>query len=295
MTGHQLPGTVIVVGAGRMGAGIAHAFLVRGCTVHVRDARPEGVDQGLQAIRTSVRRSAQRDATLDEAVLLGRLTVQLGLSDLPRADLVVEAVPELPDLKKEVLGAIAVAQSPSAVIATNTSSISIAELAVAVSYPERMLGMHFFNPVPVSRLVELVRGPHTAQETLDLAHGWVAGIGKTSITVRDSPGFATSRLGVATGLEAIRMLEEGVASAADIDTGMELGYGYPIGPLRLTDLVGLDVRLEIADYCRHHYGSRFEAPQLLRDLVTRGELGRKSGSGFYDWTDPERPVPRALR
>jgi 3-hydroxybutyryl-CoA dehydrogenase len=294
MTNHDLPGTVIVIGAGRMGAGIAHAFLVRGCTVQVRDAQPEGLEKGLQAIQRSVRKSAQLDTSLQEEALLDRLTAELGLTDLPEADLVIEAVPELPDVKKEVLRAVADAVPTSTVIASNTSSISIAELATAASRPERMLGMHFFNPVPVSRLVELVRGPDTADQVVEAVQRWTTGIGKTSITVRDSPGFATSRLGVATGLEAIRMLEEGVASAADIDTGMELGYGYPIGPLRLTDIVGLEVRLEIAEYCGRHYGARFDAPQLLRDLVERGDLGRKSGAGFYDWSDPERPVPRAF-
>ena len=169
------------------------------------------------------------------------------------------------------------------VVATNTSSLSIAELGAVLVHPNRFLGMHFFNPVPVSKLVEIVLGPNTTDEVRDKALEWVRLLGKSDVVVRDSPGFATSRLGVMLGLEAIRMLEEGVTDAESIDRAMELGYGHPMGPLRSTDLVGLDVRLAIAEYLERTLGDRFAPPKLLRDKVERGELGRKSGQGFYPW------------
>jgi len=173
--------------------------------------------------------------------------------------------------------------APGAVLASNTSSLSIATLARALRAPERLCGMHFFNPVPASALVELVRHPGTSDATLLRARQWAGTLGLESIVVQDVPGFATSRLGVAVGLEAIRMLEEGVASAADIDTAMRLGYRWPMGPLRLTDLVGLDVRLAIAEYLAGTLGPRFTPPDLLRQKVAAGELGKKTGSGFYTW------------
>jgi len=169
------------------------------------------------------------------------------------------------------------------VLASNTSSLSIGGLASALAAPERFLGLHFFNPVPASDLVEIVVGPKTDAELVTTAQGWVADLGKTAITVTDSPGFASSRLGVAIALEAMRMLEAGVASAEDLDTAMTLGYRHPVGPLRTTDLVGLDVRLAIAEHLARELGPRFEPPQLLRDLVAAGKLGRKSGEGFYRW------------
>ncbi len=202
---------------------------------------------------------------------------------LAGAELVVEAVPEDPALKAAVLAGIEPIVGPDTVLATNTSSISIDRLAAALELPARFLGMHFFNPVPRSQLVEIIRGAATAPAALEAAHAWAWGIDKETIEVADSPGFASSRLGLAIGLEAIRMLEEGVASAADIDAAMVLGYRFPMGPLRLTDLVGLDVRLAIAEYLASTLGARFEPPQLLRDKVARGELGKKSGRGFFEW------------
>jgi 3-hydroxybutyryl-CoA dehydrogenase len=196
-------------------------------------------------------------------------------------ELVVEAVPERVELKRQVFGTVATA-CPDAVLASNTSSLSIG--AIAADLPgERILGMHFFNPVPVQKLVELVLHDGVSPEVVAKARGWAEALGKTVIEVRDAPGFATSRLGVAVGMEAIRMVEEGVASAEDIDTGMMLGYGWPMGPLRLTDQVGLDVRLSIAEHLAAELGPRFTPPNLLREKVSRGELGRKSGRGFYDW------------
>jgi 3-hydroxybutyryl-CoA dehydrogenase len=181
-----------------------------------------------------------------------------------------------------VLGAIE-RVAPRAVVATNTSSLSIGELAAALSDPKRFIGLHFFNPVPVSDLVEVVVGTHTDPAVVEQAQGWVASLGKTAITVKDSPGFASSRLGVGLALEAMRMLDEGVASAEDIDTAMTLGYRHPVGPLKTTDIVGLDVRLAIAEYLERELGPRFAPPQILRDKVAAGQLGRKSGEGFYKW------------
>jgi 3-hydroxybutyryl-CoA dehydrogenase len=210
----------------------------------------------------------------------------VGASDLPEGfepALVIEAVPEEVSLKADVLGR-ASRTWPEALLASNTSSLSITELATAVDRPERFLGMHFFNPVPRSALVELVTHDGVGTDAVDDARTWVERIGKESIAVRDAPGFATSRLGLAIGLEAIRMLEDGVASAADIDRGMVLGYRFPMGPLELTDLVGLDVRLAIADHLATTLGPRFEPPALLRSMVAAGDLGQKSGKGFYDWS-----------
>ena len=201
---------------------------------------------------------------------------------LDQALLVVEAVPEIVELKQEILAAIA-KYAPAASIATNTSALSIDELAVALPRPQALIGLHFFNPVPVSALVEVVVGTHTQPALVDVAKSWVAGLGKTAITVKDSPGFASSRLGVALALEAMRMVEEEVASAEDIDNAMTLGYRHPAGPLKTTDIVGLDVRLGIAEHLEAELGPRFAPPQLLKDKVAAGQLGRKSGQGFYTW------------
>jgi len=213
-----------------------------------------------------------------------RLHTVTALADLPaNADLIVEAVPEIAAVKIEVLSTVEQVVKPSAILASNTSSLSIAELGAALTHPARFVGMHFFNPVPASSLVEVVRAPGTDDAVVDAVLAWVTALGKSSVLVNDSPGFATSRLGVGLGLEAIRMLEEGVADAESIDRAMELGYRHPMGPLRSTDLVGLDVRLAIAEHLHKTLGDRFAPPQLLRDKVARGELGRKTGQGFYTW------------
>jgi 3-hydroxybutyryl-CoA dehydrogenase len=229
---------------------------------------------------------AARRGTLSGPVAdaLDRLTLVDSPTELDAATaLVVEAVPERADLKVAVLTAAESALGPDAVLATNTSSLSVTELAAALRRPARFLGLHFFNPVPASRLVEVVVAPETAPEVVATARTWVRALGKTDVVVRDSPGFASSRLGVLLGLEAIRMLEEGVADAEAIDTAMELGYRHPMGPLRSTDLVGLDVRLAIAEYLASTLGDRFTPPQLLRDKVAAGELGRKTGRGFHTY------------
>jgi 3-hydroxybutyryl-CoA dehydrogenase len=279
----SLPETVGVYGGGRMGAGIAHAFLVAGASVTVVENDDAAADAARDRVTTSLQRAEERGKLGGPlAEHLERLFVTTAAAELAGAGLVVEAVPEDPALKARVLAAVASA-APDAVLATNTSSLSIDGLAAGLAAPERFVGLHFFNPVPASDLVEIVVGTKTDADLVTRAQGWVEALGKTAVTVTDSPGFASSRLGVAIALEAMRMLEEGVASAADIDTAMTLGYRHPVGPLRTTDLVGLDVRLAIAEHLARELGPRFEPPQLLRDLVAAGKLGRKTGEGFYTW------------
>ncbi|MFE3452126.1 3-hydroxyacyl-CoA dehydrogenase family protein [Nonomuraea sp. NPDC059194] len=271
---------VAVIGGGRMGAGIAQVFLATGARVTVQEAGEEAAAAAVERITRGLRtaESRQQDVRADEA--LRRLSV----GPVPEAaDLVIEAVPEDPRLKVEVLAAAEARVGHRALLATNTSSLSISELSAGLRHPHRLVGLHFFNPVPVQRLVEIVVTQHTPPGVLAAARRHVEALGKTGVVVNDSPGFATSRLGVLLGLEAIRMVEEGVASADDIDTAMTLGYSHPMGPLRLGDLVGLDVRLAIAEYLHARLGPRFEPPALLREMVARGELGRKTGKGFYTW------------
>lgn len=272
-----------------MGHGIAQVSAMAGHSVVLHDVDEARVQHGL----------AQIGANLDKGVARGKVSEETrsealahlsGQSDLAAAvagaGVVIEAVPEDPDLKAQIFASLGGLMATGAILGSNTSSLSVADLARHAPDPTRFLGLHFFNPVHIMALVEVVHGPETSSETLDEALEFVAGLGKTPIVVRDSPGFASSRLGVALGMEAIRMLEEGVASAEDIDRAMELGYRHPMGPLRLTDLVGLDVRLDIARYLyRTLDSSRFEPPALLERMVSEGRLGRKSGRGFYDWTE----------
>ena len=275
-------GRAAVIGGGTMGAGIAQVLLEAGCEVVVVEADGDAAERARSRVAEGLaRRKGIAPEELDARV--GRLRVVAGLDAPLDVELVVEAIPEIPAAKRDLLSAAEKVVPPGALLASNTSSLSISGLAGALERPERFLGMHFFNPVPLSALVELVVAEGTAPAAVDDARAWVARLGKESIEVRDSPGFATSRLGLALGLEAIRMLEEGVATAADIDAGMVLGYRHPMGPLRLTDLVGLDVRLAIAVHLSATLGSRFDPPELLRDKVAAGELGQKSGRGFYDW------------
>lgn len=278
------PDLVGVVGGGRMGAGIAQVFATLGARVVIAETADRNA--ALERFQTGLRRAAERGKLTESlGTVSARVSAVADPTDLPHdATLVVEAVPELPALKANVLAAVENAVGAGTVIASNTSSLSITELGAVLVDPARFVGMHFFNPVPASELVEIVRAPQTSDTTMDLVRGWVAALGKAEVLVNDSPGFATSRLGVCLGLEAIRMLEEGVADAESIDRAMELGYRHPMGPLRSTDLVGLDVRLAIAEHLAATLGDRFTPPQLLRDKVARGELGRKSGHGFHDWT-----------
>jgi 3-hydroxybutyryl-CoA dehydrogenase len=275
------PRLVGVLGGGRMGAGIAHAFLLAGSDVVLVERDIASADAARVRVSGSVARSVERGAatsSLEDALVVGTDAEAFG-----DCDLVIEAVPEDRGLKLEALARVERIVPAGTVLASNTSSIPIGDLARGLTRPERFLGLHFFNPVPASSLVEIVVGAATAAGTADLARDWIDAIGKTAIVVQDSPGFASSRLGLALGLEAIRMLEEGVADARDIDTAMTLGYRHPVGPLRTTDLVGLDVRLGIAEELHAALGARFEPPALLRRMVAEGKLGRKSGEGFYVW------------
>lgn len=280
-----MPAMVGVIGGGRMGAGIAQVFAARGAQVSVVESSADAVEAARARLADGLKKAAERGKLdADLAVVLDRLVVVDDIDALPPdADLVVEAVPERADLKVAVLTKVEAVVGDNTVLASNTSSLSIGELGAVLRNPARFLGMHFFNPVPASKLVEVVQAPGTADQVVCRARGWVRGLGKTDVVVRDSPGFATSRLGVLLGLEAIRMLEEGVADAEAIDNAMELGYRHPMGPLRSTDLVGLDVRLAIAEYLHTTLGERFAPPRLLRDKVAAGELGRKTGRGFHDW------------
>jgi 3-hydroxybutyryl-CoA dehydrogenase len=282
------PGTtrldvVGVIGGGTMGGGIAHSFAAHGTRVVVVEVDDARADEARAGVVASLSRAGERGHLDDPAAASDRLMVTSDRDALVFVPLVIEAVPEVLALKHDVLAGVERIVAPDAVLASNTSSISIDELARPLTDPTRFVGMHFFNPVPASQLVEIVRGDRTSTRALATAHGAATSIGKETIEVADAPGFASSRLGVAIGLEAIRMLEEGVASAADIDRAMVLGYRFPMGPLRLTDLVGLDVRLGIAEYLERALGERFSPPQLLRDMVERGELGKKVGRGFFDW------------
>jgi 3-hydroxybutyryl-CoA dehydrogenase len=273
-----------VIGGGRMGAGIAHALLLAGARVRLVEVDSAALTSAQATIVQLVEASVRR-GTVDEnpAGLAARLTGHDSVNGIGDAELVIEAVPENPELKRQIFTRVEDVVSPAALLATNTSSISIDELAASLRHPGRFVGMHFFNPVPASKLVEIVVGSGSDGEAVGKAREWVAKMAKTAVTVTDSPGFASSRLGLALGLEAIRMVEEGVASPADIDTAMTLGYKHPVGPLRLTDIVGLDVRLDIATYLSQRLGSRFDPPRLLREKVERGELGKKTGQGFYTW------------
>ncbi len=285
MTEAVAPKTVGVIGGGRMGAGIAQVFAGLGGAVTI--AESGDAEAALQRVSTGLDRAHERGKLGDQdpATVLARVSVVGAVSSLPPSlDLIVEAVPEIAALKVEVLAAAETVAGERTVIASNTSSMSIAELGAALTDPSRFIGMHFFNPVPASLLVEIVRAPQTRPEVVDSVRAWVSMLGKAEVLVNDSPGFATSRLGVGLGLEAIRMLEEGVADAESIDRAMELGYRHPMGPLRSTDLVGLDVRLAIAEHLASTLGDRFSPPALLREKVARGELGRKTGQGFHTWS-----------
>ncbi|MEX5234684.1 3-hydroxyacyl-CoA dehydrogenase family protein [Kocuria arenosa] len=279
-----VPAVVGILGGGRMGAGIAHAFLLAGAEVTVVERDGQAAEAARERIERDLAKSLERgsvDGNLDE--WSENLTVSLDHADFAPCELVVEAVPEVWDLKVSALQEVERHLAATAWLATNTSSLSVDGLAEQLGRPERFCGLHFFNPVPASKLVEVVNSKHTGEELKRLSVQWVEGLGKTPVVVNDAPGFASSRLGVAIALEAIRMVEEGVASPADIDNAMVLGYKFPVGPLALTDIVGLDVRLGIAEYLESELGPRFAPPQLMRDMVARGELGRKTGKGFFTY------------
>lgn len=278
---------VAVIGAGTMGIGIAAVAAVAGHTVRLTD--PD--DAALRSANASVGR------LFDSSVARGKITADERTAAMIRvmtepsvervadgAEVVIEAAPEDLELKQAIFARASFIVSAESLLATNTSSLSVTSIASAAVGPERVIGMHFFNPVAAMKLVELVRGDHTSDNAIRRALEFVETLGKKSILVGDTAGFATSRLGVVLGLEAMRMLEQGVASALDIDTAMELGYNHPVGPLRLTDIVGLDVRLAVAERLYDALGdSTYEPPAILRTMVAEGRLGRKSGRGFYEW------------
>jgi 3-hydroxybutyryl-CoA dehydrogenase len=279
-----MSGRFVVVGAGTMGLGIAYVAAGAGYRVELIEVDPGRANAARERLSELWDRAVQRGKlTADEATAnRDRLTLRASLGEVePEPEVIVEAVPERLDLKRVVLRE-AVALRP-ALLGSNTSSISIGELAEGLDRPERFLGLHFFNPVWAMALLEVVVGPATAEETTAAAVALAGRLGKDPVVVRDMPGFATSRLGVALGLEAIRMVADGVASPADIDKAMVLGYRHPVGPLELTDLVGLDVRLDIARTLQAAYGDRFAPPPLLIEMVAAGKLGKKSGQGFYTW------------
>ena len=288
--------TIAVIGAGTMGHGIAQVAALNGFRVLLCDVSREALVRGVQSIEKNLAKGmsigklteADRDRTLQHIHGTTRL------EECAEADLIIEAVLEKLDLKREILGQLESASERSFVFASNTSSLSISEIARSAKRPEAVVGMHFFNPVHIMRLVEIVVGEKTSAEVVQAVTAVGRRMRKEPIVVKDSPGFASSRLGVALGLEAMRMVEQGVASPRDIDTAMELGYNHPMGPLKLTDLVGLDVRLSIAEYLHRELGSEtFRPPDLLRQMVSEGKLGKKTGYGFYDWSKENEDLRRA--
>jgi 3-hydroxybutyryl-CoA dehydrogenase len=283
--------TIGVLGAGTMGHGIAQVAAAAGFQVVLRDINQAAVVRGKESIERNLAKGIERGKVteFERDETLARITITTELRDLAAADLIIEAAPENLKLKQDLLRECESMTDSRCVWATNTSSLSITEIAGAAARPEKVIGMHFFNPVHIMKLAEIVVGQRTSDDTSAIARQVALQMKKEPIVVRDVPGFASSRLGVTLGLEAMRMVEQGVASARDIDTAMELGYNHPMGPLRLTDLVGLDVRLNIAEYLYGKLGSEtFRPPDILRRMVNEGKLGKKTGQGFYDWTDSEK-------
>lgn len=280
---------VTVLGAGTMGHGIAHVAALAGCQVVLFDVTEELARAGLERIRANLAKGVDKGKMTPEGRdrALGAIRISSKLEDAAgEAHLSIEAVPEKLDLKKEIFSKLDRLCPPESILATNTSSLSLTKIAAATSRPAQVVGIHFFNPPHIMKLVEIVRAEQTADGTVEAAVGLARRMGKETIVVKDVPGFATSRLGVALGLEAMRMVEQGVASAEDIDKAMELGYGHPMGPLRVSDLVGLDVRMSIAEGLHRELGlEHFRPPEILREKVAGGKLGRKSGEGFYTWPD----------
>jgi 3-hydroxybutyryl-CoA dehydrogenase len=277
---------VLVVGAGTMGTGIAQVAARAGYRTEIFDVAAGAAPRALERVADSLSRAVEkgRCTPQEKEEALRRLTVANDLDgSAALADLIIEAAPEDLDLKKQLFARISKSARPEAILATNTSSLPITAIAAAAKGPERVIGLHFFNPVPVMKLLEIVQGERTHPMVVTAVRAVGARLGKEVVVVRDAAGFATSRLGITLAMEAIRMLEEGVASAEEIDRAIELGYGHPMGPLKLTDHVGLDVRLAIAEHLTSELGERFRPPQLLRRMVRAGKLGKKSGEGFYKY------------
>ena len=286
MTEHAFS-NVAIVGAGTMGHGIAQVCAMAGMEVRMYDVADAALQRGLDAVHANLDKGVDRGKVSEELrdAALMRLAGSTDLeTTVDAADLIIEAVPEVLSLKQALFAEIEPMVEDTAVFGTNTSSLSVAAIAGALHHPERLIGLHFFNPVHIMKLLEVISHPTTADAVVARVCAFGAEIAKECIYVKDFPGFATSRLGVCLGMEAIRMLEQGVASAADIDTAMVLGYRHPVGPLKLTDMVGLDVRMHIGEYlARELNNPAFEPPALMREMVASGSLGKKSGRGFYDW------------
>jgi 3-hydroxybutyryl-CoA dehydrogenase len=274
-----------------MGHGIAQVAAAAGYVVIMRDVSQDALDRGVQSIQRNLTKAIQlgKISEHDREETSQRIHGTTQLEEIRGAGLVIEAAPEKLDLKQDLLRETEALVDHNCIFATNTSSLSIGEVAAASSRPENVVGMHFFNPVHIMRLVEIVVGEKTSREVTATVSEVAHRMKEEAIVVRDVPGLAASVIGVTLGLEAMRMVEQGVASARDIDTAMELGYNHPMGPLRLTDLVGLDVRLNIAEYLHGKLGSEtFRPPEILRRMVREGKLGKKSGEGFYKWNEQEK-------
>lgn len=287
MSIHEI-GTIAVIGAGTMGHGIAQIAAQGGYSVWLHDINDDLLARAQQRIIHNLTQGITRGKLTEEekerTLAAVQLTTRLEQA-VASADLVIEAIVEDLDAKRDLLRQAETLSPPHTILATNTSSLSIAEIASALTRPERLIGMHFFNPAHIMKLLEIVVTEQTSETALQVAREVGARMKKEAIVVRDVPGFATSRLGICLGLEAMRMLEEGVASAADIDKALELGYNHPMGPLRLTDLVGLDIRLNVAHYLHSRLGERFRPPEILKRKVAEGKLGKKTGEGFYRWDE----------
>lgn len=288
---------VVVLGSGTMGQGIAQVTAQAGFVTHVYDVDAARVQKAIDNIKQTTDKLVQKGKMTNEtrSELIGAL---VATSDLAQAcqdvDLVIESVPEQMELKVNLLREVKAHTKPETILGTNTSSLSITEIGARVGAANRTIGLHFFNPPPVMELLEIVQGLGTDEATVTTSTAIAKRLGKTPIIVNDMPGFATSRLGVVIGAEAMRMLETGVASVQDIDRAMELGYRHPMGPLKLTDLVGLDVRLMILEHLHKEIGEQFRPPAILRQMVRAGKLGKKTGEGFYKWTDAG-PVPSTIK
>ena len=283
--------TISVIGTGTMGRGIAQVAAQAGYATKIFDVNAAQAEAALQNISGNLAKGVEKGKVTPEIRDKTLANLQ-AVADLraAEADLVIEAIPEELELKRKLFAELDECCAPGTIFASNTSSLSIGKIAAATQRPDRFIGMHFFNPVHLMPLLEIVHHKGTSPETIAAARAVGAAMGKSCILVKDSPGFASSRLGVAIGLEAMRMLEEGVASAADIDAAMELGYKHPMGPLKLTDLVGLDVRLSIAKYLHAELKTdRFKPPAILEQKVAAGKLGKKTGEGFYRW-DGDKPL-----
>ncbi len=278
---------ITIIGVGTMGHGIAQVAAAAGATVHMNDISAEAIDKGMSAVRANLDKGIEKGKVTEEQrdAVVGRLVAAPDLDAAAAAsDLVIEAAPESLELKRKIFARIDAVAPAHAILASNTSSLPVTKIAAATGRPDKVIGMHFFNPVHIMKLLEIVRADTTSQETVDTIVAFGEKMGKDPIVVRDAPGFASSRLGLVIGLEAMRMLEQEVASAEDIDKAMTRGYGHPMGPLKLTDLVGLDVRLAIAEYLHEELGvEAFRPPEILRRMVAEGKLGKKSGQGFYTW------------